>query len=236
MSGQLPFLDVRGPVGDVRRVELMNDQVVVGRLPDLNDIALQPDPQRLVTRRGHCTLQCDRGSWTLVDNGSANRTYLRRDHVDEVVSGPVALTDGDVIRILARAESDKPPVYWELTFRDPQRTYRVSAAPPATFLRYDAIQARLFRVSIAGKREIANLRPQEHKLIRYMALCNEANGQAAVMCTYEELIKAVWGDEVGHSELEINHLVWELRKKVDPDGDTQSLQSVRGLGYRLQSR
>ena len=37
----------------VTSVELSGTRVTVGRLPDVNDIALQPDPELLVTRAGH---------------------------------------------------------------------------------------------------------------------------------------------------------------------------------------
>jgi hypothetical protein len=202
-------------------------------LAELNDIALEPDPQRLVTRGAHCTLERHQGSWILVDNRSANRTFVRRGQVDEAVTRQVVLDDGDVIRILARSEVGKEPVYWELMFRDPQRTNRFGAVPPATYLHYDPVQAKLFRIVGADRHEISNLRPQEHKLIRYMALRNQANGNVAVMCTYDELIKAIWGDEFRHTEAEINHLVWELRQKLETAG-IQPLQVVKGLGYRLK--
>jgi DNA-binding response OmpR family regulator len=58
------------------------------------------------------------------------------------------------------------------------------------------------------------------------------------MCTYDELIKAIWGEEdFGHTENEINRLVWELRQKVEPDQkEPRFLETVRGLGYRLVTR
>jgi hypothetical protein len=53
------------------------------------------------------------------------------------------------------------------------------------------------------------------------------------MCIYEELMAAIWGDEPYHQESELNHLVYELRRKIEADpSDPQFLQSVRGLGYR----
>jgi DNA-binding response OmpR family regulator len=66
---------------------------------------------------------------------------------------------------------------------------------------------------------------------------NRANGNVPVMCSYEELIAAVWGDEINHIEAEVNHLIYELRQKVEPDTtEPRFLQSVRGLGYRLETR
>ncbi len=56
------------------------------------------------------------------------------------------------------------------------------------------------------------------------------------MCTYDELIEAVWGDEPGHTETEVNHLVWSLRKKIELDKEPKFLQTVSGLGYRLETQ
>jgi DNA-binding response OmpR family regulator len=68
-----------------------------------------------------------------------------------------------------------------------------------------------------------------------MAL-HRANGDVPVMCSYEELITAVWGDEINHIEAEVNHLIYELRQKIEPDSnEPRFLQSVRGLGYRLET-
>jgi hypothetical protein len=237
MSGQLPYLDVRGPDGYSARFELNQDGIRIGRLPDLNDVALQPDPQRLVTRRAHCTLEHDKGAWSVVTNPDANPISLRRGQMVQVVTGRFALADGDIICVIAREEPGQDRVYWELTFRDPQKTYRLGAALPPVYLQYDAARARLFRASGGELQEITNLRPQEHKLIRHMAQRNQASGGVPVLCTYDELIKAIWGDEINHTESEINHLVWELRQKLEPrEGTIQFLQLVRGLGYRLESR
>ena len=64
---------------------------------------------------------------------------------------------------------------------------------------------------------------------------NRRNGFVPVMCTYDELIEAVWDDDAyGHTEADINRLVWELRKKIEMDAkEPRFLETVRGLGYRL---
>ena len=85
------------------------------------------------------------------------------------------------------------------------------------FLTYDPASARMYRVEGPDRKEIHDLRPQEHKLIRYMDERNRAQGGEPVMCTYEEMIGAVWGNAAVHTEAEINHLVWELRKKIEPE-------------------
>jgi DNA-binding response OmpR family regulator len=66
---------------------------------------------------------------------------------------------------------------------------------------------------------------------------NRANGNVPVMCGYEELMVAIWGDAAGHTETEVNHVIWELRQKIEPQpNQPQFLQTVKGLGYRLETR
>ena len=70
---------ISGPDGaEAVTVVLTGARATVGRLPDVNDIALQPDPELLVTRAGHCTLERQGAVWFVVDGGSVNGTFLRR--------------------------------------------------------------------------------------------------------------------------------------------------------------
>ena len=238
MEAQIPFLEVISPEGNSFRVEISKDRVTIGRFRDLNDIALEPDPQQLVTRVGHCAIERDAGGWWVIDNGSVNKTFIRWGQTTKVVDGKAPLGDGDVICILGKLTETGEPLYWELTFHDPLKTRRAEGASQDAYLEYDWIQAKLFRIEGHIRQEIDGLRPQEHKLIRYMDQRNRANGNVPVMCTYEDLIEAIWDeDSYGHTEAEINRLVWELRKKLEPDQkEPLFLQTVRGLGYRLATR
>ncbi len=232
-----PYLDVCGPGGEQFRVEITGERVTIGRYEQFNDIALTPDPQQLVTRKVHCVIERNRQGWCVLDNGSVNRTFVRRGSVMQVVEGQATLHEGECICILGRLSEDNKPLYWELTFHDPQATKEGFARLAGeAHLEYDWVQARLFRVTGSLREEIAPLRPQEHKLIRYMDHRNRSNGHIPVMCSYEELLAAIWGDEP-HTEADINHLVWELRRKVEPDyKNPRFLETVRGLGYRLLTR
>ncbi|GHO61564.1 hypothetical protein KSC_004560 [Ktedonobacter sp. SOSP1-52] len=234
MDVLLPFLDISGPDGQQFQIALEKDTVTIGRFEQFNDIALSPDPQQLITRKVHCTLEHDLYGWWVIDNGSVNRTFVRRGNDVQVVQGRALLSEGDSIRILGTLSETGEPGYWELTFSDPLGT-RPSGPPlQVAYLEYDWIQARLYRIEGSRRQEIHELRPQEHKLVRYMAQRNQTNGHVPVMCSYEELLAAVWGEDAYHTEGDINHLIWELRKKLEPDPKApRFLETVRGLGYRL---
>ena len=70
---------VSGPDGaPIGTYGLTGARVTVGRLAGVNDIALQPDPELLITRAAHCTFEREGSAWLVVDGGSVNGTYLRR--------------------------------------------------------------------------------------------------------------------------------------------------------------
>ena len=238
LEENLPFLAVQGPSGQHFRVDLTKDRITIGRLELFNDVALEPDLQHLISRKAHCMLERDGAGWWVIDNGSLNGTFRRRGSEIEMVKGRAHLKDGESVLILGELMESGEPSYWALTFRDPMGTQLgQSLLPVPPHLEYEWVQARLLRVSGSMSQEIHNLRPQEHKLIRYMDQRNRANANVPVMCTSEELVAAVWGEECPQTETELAHLVWGLRKKLEPNlKEPRFLETVRGLGYRLVSR
>jgi DNA-binding winged helix-turn-helix (wHTH) protein len=240
VAAQRPFIELLGPNGERRSIDLGPERLTVGRLHDLNDVALEPDLQLLVTRQVHCVIERgEDGGWYVADNGSVNGTFVRRERTGamEQVEGRVLLTDGDAVCILGALTETGEPRYWTLTLKDPLRTRPISAlVARAPCLLYDWPQAKLYRVEAGARQEITNLRPQEHKLVRYMAQRNHANGGVPVLCSYDELISAVWGDEAMHTQDEVTHLVWGLRGKIEADrNNPRLLETERGLGYRLRT-
>jgi DNA-binding winged helix-turn-helix (wHTH) protein len=208
-------------------VELSGERVTVGRLVEVNDIALEPDPELLVTREAHCTLERDGAHWFVVDGGSVNGTFVRRRGQLRQVTQRTALHDGDVVCVLASVERRE---YFELAF---QSTGDSQATRPALrtmndCLSYDSEEARLVLISGAEQHEI-EIRAQAHKLVSYMA------ERAPALCTHEELMEAVWGDEPMHSREELAKLFWELRKKLEPFGAEDLVVNERRRGYRLRT-
>jgi DNA-binding response OmpR family regulator len=204
--------------------------VTVGRLEGVNDVALEPDPEHLVTRAEHFAFERAGSTWWIVDGGSVNGTFVRRGGELKRVEGRMPLRDGDVVCILAAVDHQDGPRYFELAFEaaaDSQATRAALAdEPSADCLDYDVAEARLVLVS-GGERHELQIRAQAHKLVRYMA------ERSPALCTHAELMEAVWGDEPMHSREELAKLVWELRKELEPFGAGHLIENERRLGYRL---
>lgn len=226
-----------GRLGDVR---LSGERISVGRLAE-NDIVLEPDPEQLVTRLAHCGFEKRGERWFVFDGGSVNGTFLRRgDHLERV-SDRAALQDGDVVCVLASLSEGGERDYFELVFHqggDPQAT-RAARLPEVETetrpcLEYDPAQARLVLVQ-AGERLELQIRAQAHRLVAYMAERNDAIGGTPALCTHDELMQAVWGDEPMHSRTELAKLVWELRRQLEPLGAADLIENERRRGYRLRT-
>lgn len=68
----------------------------------------------------------------------------------------------------------------------------------------------------------------EYKFLDYL---QQAKGKTA---SYEELIRAIWGDNVMNGHTRISNIVFHLRKKIEKDPATpRYLKTIYGKGYRL---
>lgn len=217
-------------------VTLTGERVTVGRLPDANDIALQPDPELLVTRVAHCTLEREAGRWFVVDGGSVNGTFVRRGVTLNRLMSRAPLRDGDVICVLGSITEEGDRRFFELRFSGTVDSQATRAAPDVgdACLRYDDEQARLVLATDGETHEI-QVRAQAHRLIRHMADRNAAIGGSPALCTHEELMSAVWADEPLHSRMELAKLVWEVRKKLEPFHAQHLIESEARRGYRLRT-
>lgn len=227
-----PYLIFRSLNGDQTNFTITNERLLIGRLPDLNDIALQPDTQNLVTRHMHCFIEIRNSTGWLIDNASKNGTFLKRNSLLQKISGEIKLQDNDCIMILGEINENEDPKYWQLTYIDPLATKDI--VNEQTTIVYDWIQAKVI-ITRDGKQEVINsLTPLEHKLLRYMDQKNKQNSNVPVMCTYDELISAIWDDVYSHTPNDVNHIIAALRKKIEKDyKNPEIIVNIRGIGYRF---
>lgn len=227
---------------ELARIGLSGSHVSVGRLPEANDIALQPDPELLVTRAAHCTLEREGSRWFVLDGGSVNGTFLRRGGSLQRVIGRTLLHDGDGVCVLGSITEADERRFFELAFHsigDSQATRAVvgAAAPnqeTRDCLSYDTHEARLVLVRGDERHEIP-IRAQAHRLVRYMVERNAAAGGSPTLCTHGELMHAVWENEPMHNRVELARLVWELRRKLERFNARDLIENERRLGYRLRT-
>ncbi len=210
--------------------------ITIGRLDD-NDIVL-PDPQRNVSRK-HCFLKLENFDWWLVDEGSSNGTFIRRQNgeteIDARSAEKILLNDKDVILILSKLEQGEP-VFWQLKFRDPDITNQIKKFQSAAVLEYSLSQEKLFRVNGQGREEI-KLNPQERKFIDYMASRNWENNDQPVVCSYEELFQAIWDEPFGRTKSDVTILTCRIRQKIESDpGEPKFLSTVRRRGFLLNAK
>ena len=235
MYSEQQLLEVQEPDGNQYTIRLEQDGITVGR-SNGNDIVL-PNPEKTISRQ-HCVLEYDANAWWVVDKSSANGTFVQQDKSDTRIDvrqhGRLQLEDGDVILILGKLLEEDEAVFWRLTFRDSGKTNKVSGYQPAAYLEYSLSQQKLFLVNHRKREEIL-LSRKERNLIHYMAGRNETNNDQPMVCEYEELIKAIWGDPFGHTNNDITRLVWVIRRKVESDsGEPKFLKTEQGRGYSLK--
>ena len=224
---------VSGPgIAEPATVDLSGERVTVGRLPELNDIALEPDPEHLVTRAEHCAFERSGSTWSIVDGGSVNGTFVRRAGELKRVEGRLPLRNGDVVCILGSMDHQDGAQLLRARVRDDRGLPGDSCSGGAGSgrgmpeLRRGRGSSRPRR---RGERHELHIRAQAHKLVAYMA------ERSPALCTHAELMDAVWGDEPMHSREELAKIVWELRKELEPYDAGHLIENERGLGYRLRT-
>ena len=197
---QAPFLI--DPTG--REHRLTGETITIGRAVE-NEIVIT---SKRVSRE-HARVRREGWRVMLEDLASTNGTYLN----DERVLAPVALHDGDRIKIGNVV----------LVFHDPDITYRDTPFPQ---LEVD-VEAGVVRVD----RHRVELSPKEFALLAYL---HERQGR---VCSKDDIGDAVWPEyQEGVYDYQIENLVRRLRSKLELDpASPQLLLTVRGLGYKLMT-
>ena len=244
MQSRYPLLKVKKPndkeyIIEIEKLgtDLSQDVCITIGREESNHIVLS-DPQKNISRK-HCSLHSKDGRWWIVDRDSSNGTFLRRNNgqseIDIRNEELVPLKNEDEILILGELDASENPIFWRLKFIDSEETNHVIQLQMNSTVEYSLSQQKLFRVTSRDRQEIS-LQDKELTFIDYMSHKNQKNDHKPVICQYEELIKAIWQqDAFGVDKLDVHHLAWRIRHKIEPDsGESQFLKTVRGRGYRLE--
>jgi pSer/pThr/pTyr-binding forkhead associated (FHA) protein len=185
-----------------REHPLTGEIATIGRALE-NDIVVT---SKRVSRE-HARVRREGWRVMLEDLGSTNGTFLN----DERILAPVALHDGDRIKI-----GDVI-----LAFHDPDITYRDTPFPE---LQVD-VTAGVVRVD----RRVVELSPKEFALL---VCLYEHRGH---VCSKDDIADAVWPEyHEGVYDYQVENLVRRLRSKLELDpANPQLLLTVRGMGYKL---
>lgn len=244
MKVEYPFLQTTKPDGTQYIIELekiisqQSGEICISIGRQNNNHIVLSDPQKKISRH-HCSLQYRKNRWWIIDDSSANGTYLQREidrpEIDVRSEDAIALRSGDYILILGELTSSQQPLFWQLEFIDPGETNQVYNLQAIHNIEYSLSQQTLFRY-FSRRRDIVSLAEQERSLIDYMSRQNYRNKERISVCEYDELIAAVWKDDnFGRDRRHINHLVWRVRDKIELDsGEPQFLKTVAGRGYCLE--
>jgi len=130
---RFPYFEVSGPDGESFCVEMKADRLTIGRYQQFNDIALEPDPQQLVTRKAHCTVERDSqgvGSLIRVPLGIHRRSGQRYPFVDAQLR-PVAPSLQGMLAWLGTVERAVVPPLQPLIPPHPDPEPRPFFASPA---------------------------------------------------------------------------------------------------------
>lgn len=154
-----------------------------------------------------------------------------RSHTDApilVVSGESS--EGAKIRALDAGADDfvvKPFLPGELLARLRAVLRRASAGGPAVSPR-DRELDRI--VEVHDPHSMIRVGSMEGRLLHFL------KQHAGELVTSDQIIEAVWGNDVQRSEKNVRVLIATLRRKLDRSGDPVEIVNEHGRGYRLRRK
>lgn len=229
MNNLLPYLKIKSLSGGENIFPLIKTQYSIGRLEEINDIAL-PEEDGIISRTEHCLLKKEGGQWYLIDN-STNGTIVQHDEeqiqLQELPERKYPIDTEDKIIIYK----------WIIEYIDPQKTnqtrleFKNRAKTP---LIINISEPCLYSIE-QSQRQPIYLREQVEIMLVYMARKNLENQGNPVICTYQELSYAIWN----YDKLKNNHDLANLAKEIrnifeENGGDREWLITRRNRGYILK--
>lgn len=247
------YLEIITPEGKKFTFNLEDKEIItLGRDAD-NDIHLE-NPEKHISRK-HCRLEKINNFYWLIDDDSemmggkpsASGTFIRLSNSQEYFNiqtrenNRIRLSDGDIFYLIAKIISPSdPPLYWQFIFHDANTTIQPplpvsgNLSTPQEYIAYSESLQTLVKV-MGNKQEVIKLAPNPRSLIRYMVNKNLENNKQRTLCFYPQLIEAVWGKDDTKYSGSVNHLVYQIRQKIEPNpAKPQYILNEKTDGYSLE--
>lgn len=206
----------------------------IGRDPH-NDIVLDPDPHRLVSRE-HCVIERVGQRWCVRDLDSRNHVFIERAGQQARID-QAELLHGDAVCVKADPATARSPRYWRLAFSDPGQTQFAQAV---SWLQYYPESGTVWLLGGLQLPRRVDAAPKARRMLlfmlnRYRELDAPSDG---VVASLAELKAVLWPEDADpqrRADSAVANVAWELRPALG-DEDQRLLQTVRDEGYRLVPR
>ncbi len=222
---------------ELREIVIASDPVRIGRAPH-NDVVLEPDPCRFVSRE-HCVIEPVGRRWRVRDLDSRNRVHVERaGHRSRVDVSE--LVHGDIVCIQAAGVPASEPEggeHWRLVFSDPGQTVSTSAV---RWLQYYPEAETVWLMGGTALPSRVEPKPKARRMLlylleRYRQLDEPPDGVAASVSQLKDVLWAEDADPQERKAGDVANVAWELREALG-DKQQQILRTVRDEGYRLVPR
>ena len=109
-----------------------------------------------------------------------------------------------------------------------QALLRRSAGHASPEIQYGPLRIHLARQEVVNNQEAISLTSYEYKLLEYLVL------HTGEVLSKQVLNEHLYDEDADPDSNVLEVLIGRLRKKLDPSGDWQPIETLRGRGYRLR--
>lgn len=110
-----------------------------------------------------------------------------------------------------------------------QALLRRSAGHASSEVQYGRLRIHLSRQEVQTDAGMVNLTSYEYKLLEYLVL------HPGQVLSKQALNEHLYDEDADPDSNVLEVLIGRLRKKIDPDGEWQPIETLRGRGYRLRT-
>lgn len=111
-----------------------------------------------------------------------------------------------------------------------QALLRRSAGHASSEVQYGKLKVHLSRQEVHADEMLVNLTSYEYKLLEYLVL------HPGEVLSKQVLNEHLYDEDADPDSNVLEVLMGRLRKKIDPSGEWQPIETLRGRGYRLRTQ